>query len=293
MSYKILHGKPVSEHVKNGLRNRIKKLKVSGCIPKLAAIIVGNDPASKIYVNTKHKTFMKFDCLSEVHSFSNDANENEISDLIKKLNLDEKVHGILLQLPLPKHLNSKKILDCISPNKDVDGLHPMNLGNLIQGNPCFIPCTPLGCLEILKYYKINVESKHIVIVGRSNLVGKPLMSLLSQKFKIGNATVTICHTGTKDISYHTKQADVLIAAVGVPNFINNLMIKNKSIIIDVGINRINDNSKKGYHIVGDVDYNTVISKVDAITPVPGGVGPMTISMLLSNTVTAAEKISVN
>ena len=180
------------------------------------------------------------------------------------------------------------MLEYISPYKDVDGFHPVNLGYLMQGNPKFIPCTPYGCLKILEYYNIEVQSKHVVIVGRSNIVGKPLMALLCQKFNIGNATVTICHTGTKNIAYHTKQADILIAAVGVPKFIKEDMIKKNVIIIDVGINRINDNSKKGYHIVGDVDYENVVHISSAITPVPGGVGPMTISMLLNNTVMAAE-----
>ncbi len=288
MSSQILYGKPVSDQIKNDLKKRIHNLNKKGVIPKLSAILVGNDPASKIYVNSKHRTFLKSGCQSEIHEITKNSKEEDICSLIKKLNNDNTVHGILLQLPLPDHLNSKKILDYISPYKDVDGFHPVNLGNLMQGKPKFIPCTPRGCLKILEYYNIPVESKHVVIVGRSNIVGKPLMALLSQKFKTGNATVTICHTGTKDIKHHTKQADILIAAIGVPEFIKKDMVKDNVVIVDVGINRINDDSNKGYYLVGDVDYKNVINKSSAITPVPGGVGPMTISILLSNTVLAAE-----
>ena len=203
--------------------------------------------------------------------------------------MDKKIHGILIQLPLPNHLNEEKILNAINPDKDVDGFHPFNVGNLLIGSPSFIPCTPQGCIEILKYYKIDVTSKHVVILGRSNIVGKPLMAILSQKFEVGNATVTMCHTGTSDLNMYTKQADILIVAIGIPLFIKSNMIKNDVNIIDVGINRVDNDCDKGYKIVGDVDYDDVFNKASSITPVPGGVGPMTITMLLSNTVLAAER----
>ena len=287
----ILHGKIVADSIKEKLSHEIVDLLNQNIVPKLVAIIVGNDPASEIYVNSKHKTFKKFNCNSEVYKFESNIKDLELIDFIERLNKDKTVHGILVQLPLPKTINSEKVLNSINPDKDVDGFHPINMGLLLKGNPCYVPCTPLGCIEILKYYKINVQSKHIVIVGRSNIVGKPLMNLLSRKHAIGNATVTICHTGTKDISQFTKIADIIIAAVGKPNLINKEMIKEGVDIIDVGINRVPDNSKKGYKIVGDVDFNDVIGKANSITPVPGGVGLMTITMLLYNTVKSAKNIT--
>ena len=285
-----LIGKPVAESIKDNLKLEINALYDKRIIPKLAAILVGNNSASKIYVKSKHKTFKAMSCESEIHHFSSNIKQNELIDFINKLNNDINVHGILVQLPLPKHINSNEILKTINPLKDVDGFHPENLGYLLQGNPRFVPCTPLGCIEILKFYKIKTKSKHIVIVGRSNIVGKPLMALLSQKFDIGDATVTICHTGTKDLSHFTNQADILIVAVGSPQVINSSMLKNNTVVIDVGINRVDDDSKKGYHIVGDVDYDNVKAKVSHITPVPGGVGPMTITMLLYNTIKAAKNM---
>ena len=288
MSVKILSGQPVAEKHKQLLSKRIDLLKKENIVPTLAAILVGDDPASKIYVNTKHKTFTKHNCKSIVYEKNNSITESDLINFIDSLNLDSNIHGILVQLPLPKHLDEKKILSSIDPNKDVDGFHPMNVGKILIGSPNFIPCTPYGCLEILKFYKINVSSKHVVILGRSNIVGKPLMALLSQKFEVGNATVTICHTGTPDLKLHTRIADIIIVAIGIPLFLKSNMIKNGVDIIDVGINRLEDGSKKGYRIVGDVDYDDIIDKVNSITPVPGGVGPMTITMLLSNTVLAAE-----
>ena len=289
MSVKILSGLPVAEKHKQLLGKRIDLLKKEKIVPTLAAILVGDDPASKIYVNTKHKTFTRHNCKSIVYEKNSSITESDLINFIVSLNLDSKIHGILVQLPLPKHLDEKKILSSIDPNKDVDGFHPMNVGKLLIGSPYFIPCTPYGCLEILKFYKINVSSKHVVILGRSNIVGKPLMALLSQKFEVGNATVTICHTGTPDLKLHTRIADIIIVAIGIPLFLKSYMIKNGVDIIDVGINRLEDGSKKGYRIVGDVDYDDIIDKVNSITPVPGGVGPMTITMLLSNTVLAAER----
>jgi methylenetetrahydrofolate dehydrogenase (NADP+)/methenyltetrahydrofolate cyclohydrolase len=220
---------------------------------------------------------------------SSDSDQQEIIDLINKLNENDEIHGILIQLPLPKTFDSKKILNSVLPEKDVDGFHPFNLGSLLEGNPTFIPCTPNGVLEILKFYDIPVAGCHVVIVGRSNIVGKPLFALLAQKFEIGNATVTLCHTGTKDLKKHTLEADILIAAVGSPEMINKNMVKKGVNIIDVGINRVDDDSERGYHLVGDVDTASMIGIAKSITPVPGGVGPMTITMLLHNTVVSAEK----
>ena len=288
---KLLLGKVVSEEIKKKLSADINKLKGCNIVPKLAAILVGDDPASKIYVNSKHKTFLKMNCLSEVHYLRTNTKESELLNLIEDLNVSKDVHGILVQFPLPKHLDSNKIISFIDPDKDVDGLHPMNLGHLLQGKPNFIPCTPFGCIQILKHYKIQVKSKNIVIVGRSNLVGKPLHALLSQKFNIGNATVTLCHSYSDSINFFTKNADIIIVATGMPNLLKSNMIKENCVIIDVGINRVNDNSDRGYHIVGDVDYDNVMPKAKYITPVPGGVGPMTITMLLYNTVRSAKIVS--
>ena len=289
MNATILKGVPVSKHIKSSLSNRISDLFDKGIKPTLAAVLVGDDPASQIYVNSKHKTFIKNNCNSTIHRVNKSISENELIDFIKSLNKDDSIHGILIQLPLPNHLNEENILESVNPNKDVDGIHPMNVGKLLRGSPAFISCTPQGCIEILKYYNIPVKSKHIVIIGRSNIVGKPLMALLSQKFEVGNATVTICHTGTHDISYYTKQADIIIVAIGKPLFLTSSMVKDNVDIIDVGINRVEDDSDKGYRIVGDVDYDNIIHKANSITPVPGGVGPMTITMLLKNTVIAAER----
>ena len=289
MSAKILKGIPVSKNIKLSLNKRIHKLLDKNVVPTLAAVLVGNHSASEIYVNSKHKTFIKNNCNSIVHKLDKSISQDELTSFIHSLNSDNSIHGILIQLPLPKHLNEETILNTIHPNKDVDGFHPINIGKLLIGSPDFVPCTPQGCLEILKYYDIAVQSKHVVIIGRSNIVGKPLMALLSQKSEIGNATVTICHTGTDDISYYTKQADIIIIAIGKALFLTSDMIKENVDIIDVGINRIDDDSEKGYKIVGDVDYDDVIDKVNSITPVPGGVGPMTITMLLNNTIVAAER----
>ena len=286
---KILLGKPVAKNIYTIASKKIKYLNSNNIIPKLSAILIGNDPASKIYINSKKKKFLKMKCDSEIFHLDENVNENDVIKLIHQLNSDSNTHGILIQLPLPSHLKQNNILKEIDPNKDVDGFHPENLGSLLQGNPNFIPCTPYGCIEILKYYNIEVQSKHVVIIGRSNIVGKPLFALLSQKFNIGNATVTLCHSHTKNLSDFTRNADILVAAIGNPKFITKDMIKDNAILIDVGINRINDSSDKGYHIVGDVDYDNVLTKVNAITPVPGGVGPMTIAMLLYNTVQSAEK----
>ena len=284
----ILKGKPVSIKIKENLVAKISKLKSAGIIPCLAAIIIGKNPASKLYVSSKAKTFKSLNCLSETFEFPSDIRKNILINHIEELNINKKFHGILVQLPLPKHLDEKEILERIIPEKDVDGFHPQNQGYIMQGIPKFIPCTPLGCLEILKYYKIDTKGKHVVVVGRSNIVGKPIAALLAQNFNYANATVTLCHTKTENLSYFTTKADLIIVAVGVPNLIGPNMVKKGVHIIDVGINRIEDLSKeKGYRVVGDVDFEKMLNKAASITPVPGGVGIMTVTMLLNNTVQAA------
>ena len=285
----LLKGKPVADVLQSKLRVRIDKLASGGTVPNLSAILVGDDQASQVYVRNKGRAFKNLGCKSQTYNLSTEINEKEILDLIDKLNHDIDVHGILVQLPLPKSLDSQKILHFVSSEKDVDGFHPYNLGSLLEGDPAFIPCTPNGVLEILKYYDIHVAGRYAVIVGRSNIVGKPMFALLAQKFEMGNATVTICHTRTKDLPAHTKRADILIAAAGSPNMITGEMIKEGVDIIDVGINRVDDDSDKGYRLVGDVDTGSVMGMANSVTPVPGGVGPMTITMLLVNTVLSAEK----
>ena len=285
----LLKGKPVSDSIRLSLEPRVQSLIEIGIVPKLAAIIVGDDPASQMYVRNKARAFEKLSCESQTYRLDSKSNEENVLTLIDRLNNDPSVHGILVQLPLPNHLDSKMILHTVSPNKDVDGFHPENLGLLLEGNPNFIPCTPHGVLEILRHYDISVSGRHAVIVGRSNIVGKPMFALLAQKFEMGNATVTICHTGTKDLAAYTKQGDIIIAAAGSPNMITGDMIKEGADIIDVGINRVDDDSEKGYTLVGDVNTESVIGIANSVTPVPGGVGPMTITMLLVNTVKSAEK----
>ena len=287
---KILKGIPVSNHIRSNLSKDIKILAQHGIIPGLAVVLVGDDPASKVYVRNKEDVFKEYNCYSKTYNLPNETTETELLKLISSLNTDSNFHGILVQLPLPKQIDNQKILLQISPDKDVDGFHPINLGNLLSGRPSFIPCTPNGVIQILDYYNIKVSGRHAVIIGRSNIVGKPMFALLAQKFEVGNATVTICHTGTKDLKKITKQADIIIAAVGIPNLISADMISKGVDIIDVGINRIYDKSKRGFSLVGDVDYNSVLGKANSITPVPGGVGPMTISMLLSNTVKSAMRL---
>ena len=285
----LLKGKPVSDSIRLSLEPRVQALIETGIVPKLAAIIVGDDPASQVYVRNKARAFEKLNCESQTYRLDSKSSEEDVLTLIDRLNSDHSVHGILVQLPLPNHLDSKAILHRVSPNKDVDGFHPENLGLLLEGNPNFIPCTPHGVLEILRHYDIPVSGRHAVIVGRSNIVGKPMFALLAQKFEMGNATVTICHTGTKDLAAYTKQGDIIIAAAGSANMITGDMIKEGVDIIDVGINRVDDDSEKGYKLVGDVNTESVMGIANSVTPVPGGVGPMTITMLLVNTVKSAEK----
>lgn len=285
---KILSGKEVSEAVYNNLQPRISKLKQQGITPGLAVILVGDDPASQVYVRSKARKFNKLNLFSETIELSYDIDEDSLIAKIHELNNDTRFHGILVQLPLPKHLDANKILFEVNPNKDVDGFHPVNIGKLALGEPQFIPCTPKGVMRIFKHYNIELSGKHVVVIGRSHIVGRPLSILTSLKTNYANATTTICHSGTPNIPKITKQADVLIAAIGVPEMIDETNVKPGAVVIDVGINRVEDDSKKGYKLVGDVNFESLNGIASAITPVPGGVGPMTIAMLVENTVEAAE-----
>ena len=284
----ILSGKEVSASVYDSLDQKIKSLRKNNITPGLAVVLVGEDSASQVYVRSKTKTFNKLSLFTKTYRLPSASSERELLELIDDLNKNNLFHGILVQLPLPNHIDSDKVINRILPSKDVDGFHPENAGLLSIGKPRFIPCTPKGIMEILKYYKIKLDGKHVVVVGRSNIVGRPISILTSLKGENSNGTTTLCHSGTKDIGNHTKAADVVIVALGVPGFLKENMIKEGAVVIDVGINRVEDNSEKGYRLVGDVDWGEIYKKAAAITPVPGGVGPMTIAMLVQNTVEAAE-----
>ena len=287
---KLIDGKKVSQEIKNELKEKIAKAKeVTGKIPGLVTIIVGENPASQIYVKMKNKSCAEIGMYSEKRELSESISEDELLNIIDEYNNDEKINGILVQLPLPKHIDENKVIEKISPLKDVDGFHPVSVGNLVIGKETFLSCTPYGIWELLKRYKIETKGKHVVVVGRSNIVGKPIANIMLQKAEGANSVVTICHSAAPDLSYFTKQADILIAASGFPNTVTADMVKPGAVVIDVGVNRIEDNTKKsGYRLVGDVDYEGVSAIASAITPVPGGVGPMTITMLLYNTVLSAE-----
>ncbi|MFQ6606327.1 MAG: bifunctional 5,10-methylenetetrahydrofolate dehydrogenase/5,10-methenyltetrahydrofolate cyclohydrolase [Fidelibacterota bacterium] len=285
----ILSGKEVSKTVYQELHPRIEALQQRGITPGLAVVLVGNDPASQVYVRSKTRKFANLNLFSETIRLPENSTPEDVLKTITDLNQDERFHGILVQLPLPRHIPSQPILEAIDPRKDVDGFHPENLGRLVLGKPRFIPCTPKGIMRIFRHYHIPLEGKHVVILGRSAIVGRPLSILTSLKQKAANATTTLCHSRTTNIEGHTRQADILIAALGSPEFVNQQHIKEGVVIIDVGINRMADDSEKGYHLVGDVKRTAVEGIASALTPVPGGVGPMTIAMLVENTVEAAEK----
>ena len=284
----ILAGEPVAQSVYERLKPRIAHLASRETIPGLAAVLIGDDPASAVYVRAKTRAFGGLDLMTETFHLPPEATEDEILQLIDRLNDDPRFHGILIQLPLPAQINPQAALMRVRPSKDVDGFHPENLGRLLVGDPLFIPCTPQGILEILSFYGIPTQRKHAVIIGRSTIVGKPMMAVLANKWERGNATVTVCHTGTPDLAHHTRQADLLIAASGQPGLIRRAMVKEGVVIVDVGMNRIGDDSARGYHLAGDVQTEELLGHAQAITPVPGGVGPMTVAMLASNTVLAAE-----
>lgn len=291
MQAKIIDGRKISDQIKNEIKASVEKNFLPINVrPGLAAVILGDDPASHVYVNSKRKACEYIGFHSDVFNFPSDISEMEVIELIEKLNRDDKFHGILVQQPIPPHINQKRINLVIDPNKDVDGFHPVNFGRLLAGDECFVPCTPAGIIELLKRYKIETVGKHVVVLGRSNIVGKPISALLIQKSPNANSTVTICHSATKNIGEFSRSADILIAAIGQPEFVTANMVSENCVVVDVGINRIEDPSvEKKYRLVGDVNYSEVSKKVEFITPVPGGVGPMTIAMLLKNTLIAASK----
>ena len=284
----VLSGKKVSQYIYESLASRIKTLKNLNIIPSLAAVLVGNNPASAVYVRSKERQFSNLQLHTKTFRLKQNFTELELLQLLDDLNHDDKYHGILIQLPLPKHLDAQKILWSIDPRKDVDGFHPENAGLLAIGQPRYIPCTPKGIIKILEYENITLSGKHVVVIGRSNIVGRPISILTSLKKKNGNGTTTLCHSGTLDMKRFTKQADVMIAALGRPNHITGDMLKPGAVVIDVGINRVNADNEKGYKLVGDVKWESIQGIASAATPVPGGIGPMTIAMLIENTVEAAE-----
>lgn len=275
---KILSGKEVSERIKEKLKGEVSELKGQGVFPSLAVIIVGDDSASRIYVENKKKACEQLGIRSVEYALPDDTSESELIEIIEILNKDETVSGILVQLPIPEHINEKRVIETINPKKDVDAFHPVNVGRIMTGGYDFVPCTPAGIMELIKESGISPNGKECVVVGRSNIVGKPMAMLLLHE----NGTVTVCHSRTKNLSEKTKNADILVVAVGKPKFITADMVKEGAVVIDVGINRTED--KK---LVGDVDFEGVKDVASAITPVPGGVGPMTVAMLMKNTVKAA------
>lgn len=287
----ILDGKLVAHAIKNEIKEKTLELQSKKNItPGLALLLVGDNPASKIYVNSKAKTCEELGFMSVIYELPTNTSEETVLKIINDWNNNNTIHGILVQLPLPKHISENKVIESINPEKDVDGFHPINVGKLVLGLDGFVPCTPAGIIEIMKFYNINPDKKNVVVIGRSNIVGKPMLNLLYQKKEWANATVTICHTGTQNLHYYTQNADIVIAAMGFPNFLKAEHIKDGAVVIDVGINRIEDKTKKsGYRLVGDVDYEDCFPKCSAITPVPGGVGPLTIAMLMHNTLKAANK----
>ncbi|WP_456408518.1 bifunctional methylenetetrahydrofolate dehydrogenase/methenyltetrahydrofolate cyclohydrolase FolD [Caldithrix abyssi] len=286
---KLLKGKPVADHIYGQVSERLKILKEKGILPRLTVILVGDDPASKVYVSRKEKTCQKLGMDSETLHLPAATSQAELLQLIEKLNADRSTHGILVQLPLPAHIDEHRVLLKIDPDKDVDCFHPRNVGLLVSGKPYVLPCTPAGIVEMLKYYQIQTEGKHAVIIGRSNIVGKPMANLLMQKASAANATVTVVHSRTKNLPEFTRQADILVAAMGRPEFVKADMVKEGAVVIDVGINRKDADNEKGYVLVGDVAFDEVLPKAAGITPVPGGVGPMTIAMLMHNTLTVAAR----
>jgi methylenetetrahydrofolate dehydrogenase (NADP+)/methenyltetrahydrofolate cyclohydrolase len=283
----ILDGKKTSNDIKNEIAESVKQIIAKGARPPhLAAVIVGDDGASLTYVGSKVRACKKVGFDSTLIKLPKSISEKELLEKVNDLNNDKNIDGYIVQLPLPKHIDSQKILMAVDANKDVDGFHPTNFGKMALSLPTFISATPFGIMELLKRYKVETSGKHTVVIGRSDIVGRPISILMSQKSDPGNSTVTLAHSRTRNIEELTRQADIIISALGVPNFVKAEMVKEGAVIIDVGITRVIDNSKKGYKIVGDVDYENVSKKSSYITPVPGGVGPMTIAMLLKNTLLA-------
>lgn len=290
MAARVIDGNEIAARIRSEIAQEIEALKRRDVTPGLAVVLVGENPASLSYVKSKNKAAHEIGIHSEQHNLPAATSEADLLALVGKLNRDPKINGILVQLPLPDHIEERAIINAISPEKDVDGFHPVSLGRIMTGEPGFRPCTPFGIQKLLEYSGAKVEGSHVVVVGRSNIVGKPIANMLVQKEPHADATVTICHSRTRNLPEVTRQADILIAAIGRPEFITADMVKEGAVVIDVGINRVEDPSaKKGYRMVGDVRYEEVARKAGAITPVPGGVGPMTITMLLFNTVQSAKR----
>ena len=290
MTARILNGNELAADLRSESAWDVAELFAdTGVRPGLAAVLVGDDPASSVYVRNKRRACDAAGIFSETFHLSAGATQQEMTSLINGLNGSRAFHGILVQLPLPDHLDEASIIERIDPRKDVDGLHPVNQGRMLQGYPTFLPCTPAGVQQVLLRSGYDPAGQHVVIVGRSNIVGKPLAALLMQRSPGGNATVTVCHTRTRDLPDITRQADILIAAMGVPRAIGAEMVRPGAVVIDVGINRVDDPSRRrGYRLVGDIDFDPVAAKAEAITPVPGGIGPMTVAMLIGNTLHAAR-----
>jgi methylenetetrahydrofolate dehydrogenase (NADP+) / methenyltetrahydrofolate cyclohydrolase len=293
MAATIIDGTAIAAQIRAEVQAGVEALKKErGIPPGLAVVLVGDNPASKSYVKGKNKEAHEIGIYSEQHNLPASTGEAELLSVVDRLNHDPKIHGILVQLPLPDSIDEKKIISAIVPEKDVDGFHPVSLGRIMSGSPGFRPCTPLGIQKLLSYSGVKVAGSHVVVVGRSNIVGKPIANMLMQKEKGADATVTVCHSRSRDLPSLTRQADILIAAIGRPEFVTADMVKQGAVVVDVGINRVEDpKAKKGYRMVGDVKYDEVAPKCRAITPVPGGVGPMTITMLLYNTVQSARRAS--
>jgi methylenetetrahydrofolate dehydrogenase (NADP+)/methenyltetrahydrofolate cyclohydrolase len=294
MAAQIIDGKQVAAQMRAELKEQIDQLKAAGITPGLGVILVGDDPASISYVTGKKNACQDIGIYSDDNHLPAQTSQKDLLAMISRMNADPRIHGILVQSPLPRHIDESQAILAISPDKDVDGLHPVNIGRMVTGREAFLPCTPQGVVHLLIRSGVVIVGAHVVIVGRSLLVGKPLANMLIQKSKTGNATVTVCHTKTRDLAGHTRRADILIAAAGSPHAITEDMVKPGAVVIDVGVNRVKDPSRKtGYRLVGDVDFEKVKEKASLITPVPGGVGPMTITMLLYNTVQAAIRSKGN
>lgn len=289
MTAKIVSGTEVAKEIREELKVELADLKEKhNIVPGLVTILVGEDPASQSYVAAKNKTAHAIGINSEQITLPADTPEDELLALVEKCNADDAINGILVQLPLPKHIDEGKILNMINPDKDVDGFHPVNIGRMVLGEKCFLPCTPHGVLELLSRSGVETSGAEVVIIGRSNIVGKPMANLMLQKRESGNATVTVCHTRTKDMAMHCRRADIIIAAVGVPKMLTADMVKDGAAIMDVGVNRIGKTESGKAKLAGDVDFDSVKEKASVITPVPGGVGPMTITMLMKNTLQSAK-----
>lgn len=291
MTARVLDGKAIAAQVRAEVAQVVAEMKERhGVVPSLAVVLVGDDPASVVYVRSKQRAAGEAGMLAKDFHLPSSASEEQVLELVDRLNSDPLYHGILIQLPLPDHIREHVVLEAVAPEKDVDGLHPVNMGRLMAGRPRFVPATPAGIQQILLRSGYDPQGKHVVICGRSNIVGKPAANLFLQRMPGGNATVTVCHTYTQDLASITRQADILIVAIGRPRAITADMVKEGAVVIDVGVNRVSDPAaRRGYRLVGDVDFEGVSQKAAAITPVPGGVGPMTIAMLLHNTLQAARR----